>query len=130
MSSVTSPASLAIKVNDAFVVKYEHAARQRHLPLHTDQSVLSLTIALNSSEGEDTGEEVEEAGSREGGAGSEVRYRGGGTFFESLGRAMVPVKGGLVSFPGDLSHGGMQITGGVRYIIACFLYVAHDGDGE
>ena len=34
------PAPHMLKVNDAFVVKYEYSARQRHLPLHTDQSVL------------------------------------------------------------------------------------------
>ena len=33
-------------MHDSFVVKYT-AGAQRHLPLHTDQSTLSLTIALN-----------------------------------------------------------------------------------
>ena len=120
-----------LKVNDAFVVKYEYSARQRHLPLHTDQSVLSLTIALNaataSAEDDDNDEEEEDEegkGKREE-SPLELTFSGGGTYFESIGKALVPVRGGLVAFPGDLSHGGQQITGGVRYIIACFLYV-HD----
>jgi hypothetical protein len=40
----------------------------------------------------------------------------------------VPELGGMVAFPGDLSHGGMQITSGTRYIIACFLYVHHNNN--
>ena len=111
------PSPSAIKVNDAFIVKYEYASCQRHLPLHTDQSTLSLTIALNRGSS-DTGQ-----GSSSGDVALAGEFAGGGTFFESLGRAIVPVQGGLVAFPGDLSHGGQQLTSGVRYIVACFLYV-------
>ena len=44
------PSGRSIRVNDAFVVKYDAASRQRHLPLHVDQSDLSLTVALNAQE--------------------------------------------------------------------------------
>ena len=40
----------SIRVVDAFVVRYS-AERQRSLPLHTDQSQFSLTIAMNGRSG-------------------------------------------------------------------------------
>lgn len=49
-------------------------------------------------------------------------YRGGGTFFPSLGRALRPAKGHALSFRGSILHGGDPIIEGVRYIIACFCY--------
>ena len=60
-----------------------------------------------------------------------MTFRGGGTYFESLGTALVPDLGGLVAFPGNCSHGGMPITRGRRCILACFLYIHHaDEEGE
>lgn len=93
-----------LRVHDAFVVRYDSAA-QRSLPLHTDQGELSLTISLNSAQ----------------------EYEGGGTWFEGLGRAVRPVEAGhIVVFPGgDTVHGGREITHGVRYILAVFLYEHH-----
>ncbi|CAM9520061.1 unnamed protein product, partial [Ectocarpus sp. 12 AP-2014] len=90
-----------LRVHDAFVVRYD-AAAQRSLPLHTDQGELSLTISLNG-----TGE-----------------YEGGGTWFEGLGRAVRPEEAGhVVVFPGGRTvHGGREVTRGVRYILAVFLY--------
>ncbi|CAM9974582.1 unnamed protein product, partial [Ectocarpus fasciculatus] len=90
-----------LRVHDAFVVRYD-AAAQRSLPLHTDQGELSLTISLNSA-----GE-----------------YEGGGTWFEGLGRAVRPEEAGhVVVFPGGRTvHGGREVTRGVRYILAVFLY--------
>lgn len=54
-------------------------------------------------------------------------YRGGGTFFPSLGRALRPAEGHALSFRGSILHGGDPILAGVRYIIACFCY-ADNGD--
>jgi hypothetical protein len=56
-----------VRVHDAFVVKYD-AAAQRGLPMHCDQSVYSLTLALNPLDA----------------------YAGGGTFFESLSTSLRP----------------------------------------
>lgn len=93
-----------LRVHDAFVVRYDSAA-QRSLPLHTDQGDLSLTIALNHSDA----------------------FDGGGTWFERLGRAIRPAEAGhVVVFPGgETVHGGQEITRGVRYILAVFLYVCN-----
>lgn len=94
----------SLRVHDAFVVRYD-AAAQRSLPLHTDQGELSLTISLNSAE----------------------HYDGGGTWFEGLGRAVRSSEPGhVVVFPGgEAVHGGGEITSGVRYILAVFLYQHH-----
>lgn len=98
-----------LRVHDAFVVRYD-AAAQRSLPLHTDQGELSLTISLNSAE----------------------EYEGGGTWFEGLGRAVRPSDPGhVVVFPGgDTVHGGREITSGIRYILAVFLYEHREKDEE
>jgi len=94
-------------------VKYEFAARQRHLPLHCDQSELSLTVALNAQDSFQAPSQAPEVQLQGESKGLPLpTYGGGGTFFESLGHAVVPEMGGLVAFPGELSHGGLQITRG------------------
>jgi hypothetical protein len=82
---VESEEDYSVCVHDAFVVKYQYGADddssdstpheqqqqqrpQRQLPLHTDQSTHSLTIALNSL----------------------TDYSGGGTFFADLNDAVRP----------------------------------------
>ena len=90
----------AIRVSDAFVVRYD-ASAQRSLPVHADDSHFSITLALNGSDA----------------------YDGGGTYFEELGVAVRPGLGELVAFPGSLRHGGQAISRGVRYIVAAFLWV-------
>ena len=98
-----------LRVHDAFVVRYD-ATAQRSLPLHTDQAELSLTISLNGGD----------------------EYEGGGTWFEALGRAVRPADPGhVLVFPGgDTMHGGSEITSGVRYILAVFLYEHHREEEE
>lgn len=78
-------------------MKYEFDAKQRHLPLHTDQSQLSLTIALNAQTQEDDG----------GGGGGDPTYTGGGTYFESLARALVNSYGSSVA----LGCGEVMVAG-------------------
>ena len=92
------PAS-SIRTIDAFVVKYD-ASKQRSLPLHCDQSEFSLTIALDSLS----------------------EYDGGGTYFAEYGEVLNCESGGVISFRGDMFHGGHPITKGVRYILVAFLY--------
>lgn len=88
-----------LRVVDAFFVKYSSEA-QRHLPLHTDQSDFSLTVAMNDRS----------------------NYRGGGTYFPSLSRHPLSVDaGGLVAFDGTLLHAGFPLLQGTRYIITVFL---------
>ena len=89
----------AVRVHDAFLVRYE-AGAQALLPMHSDESEVSLTIALNA-----LGE-----------------YDGGGTYFADLREAVRPEQGHALAFDGSLFHGGEPIVRGVRYIIAAFLY--------
>lgn len=89
----------ALRVHDAFIVKYNAAAGQNSLPVHIDQSNFSFTIALNDC----------------------AEYEGGGTWFEALDQVVRVDAGKLLAFPGHLKHSGHIITSGVRYIIAVFL---------
>lgn len=103
-----------LRIVDAFFVKYSPDA-QRDLPLHTDQSDYSLTIAMNSQERDDNlGEEG---------------YEGGGTYFPVKGVVNADV-GGVVAFDGgSLLHGGYPTRRGKRYILAVFIS-AVDGSGS
>ena len=94
-----------LRVHDAFVIKYSMDG-QKFLPIHTDQSHYSATIGLNALE----------------------EYSEGGIIFPGdevdEDECVVRVDKGqaLVFRGGELSHGGRQITGGKRYIIALFMY--------
>ena len=91
-----------LRVHDAFVVRYDAEGGQRHLPVHTDDSSHSFTIALNGYDA----------------------YEGGGTYVCNLGRSYRPSVGGIMTFRGDqLQHGGDPVVRGIRYVIVGFLYV-------
>ena len=91
----------ALRVADAFVVKYNAAAGQTHLSTHRDGSVLSFNIALN-----ERGE-----------------YEGGGTWFEGLGRSVPIEKGHVCCHASGVLHGGHPISSGTRYILVAFVIV-------
>lgn len=85
---------------DAFVVKYR-ADAQKFLPLHCDQSMISLTIPLNPTADFDGKHFL---------------------IFADTGSSANCDVGSVVSFDGRLLHGGDAITRGVRYICVAFLY--------
>ena len=90
-----------VRVHDAFVVRYD-ASAQHHLPMHRDQSSLSVTLALN-----DPGDDFE----------------GGGTAFAApVGETVSPEAGHVVAFRGGLRHGGAPVVRGTRYVVAAFLF--------
>jgi hypothetical protein len=97
----------ALRVHDAFVVRYDAAAGQASLPRHADQSVLSLTIPLNDQLP----------------GGVPPAFTGGGTRFAAAGATLAPGAGHVVLFPGGLQHAGARISSGTRYIVAAFLWV-------
>ena len=90
----------SVRVHDVFVVMYD-ASAQHHLPIHVDQSAVSLTLALNGGDA----------------------FDGGGTTFADLGVTCSPETGHAAVFRGDLRHGGAPVTRGVRYVVAAFLFV-------
>ena len=118
----------------AFIVRYD-AERDRslYLPEHSDTSLVSLTLALNSSSSFGTG------------------FSGGGTWFRALqhgnkdpgnkttdssndfsslecdcnfhGSGVVDADSGqVVVFAGPLRHGGFPVSSGTRYILVVFMY--------
>ena len=89
----------ALRVADAFVVKYNATGGQTSLSPHRDGSVLSFNIALN-----DRGE-----------------YEGGGTWFEQMGEALPIDRGHVCAHASGVLHGGHPITSGVRYILVGFV---------
>jgi len=91
-----------IKVHDAFLVKYEAASGQTHLPDHTDESQFSLTLSLNDT----------------------TDFVGGGTTFPEYDLTVRPEGGDFVAFRSTALHRGARITAGIRYIVVAFLYTA------
>ena len=100
---------------------------QRHLPLHTDQSTHSLTIALNAFAAPEpstepahkpSGDSAPEPSAEPAEPASEAllspRYRGGGTYVAAWDCAVRPPAGHVLSFPGSLLHGGDPLLGGTR----------------
>ena len=96
----------AIRVSEAFVVKYNASSGQRELR-YRDGCVLSFNIALNDLH----------------------EYEGGGTYFRALGdggvdaSALRSPKGHLLCHSSALMHGGHPIRSGVRYILVAFCTV-------
>jgi hypothetical protein len=89
----------ALRVADAFIVKYNASGGQTFLSKHRDGSVLSFNVALNARS----------------------EYEGGGTWFEGLGRSLPIERGHVCAHAGGVLHGGHPITGGVRYILVAFV---------
>jgi len=95
------PNPRALRVADAFVVKYNASGGQTFLSPHRDGSVLSFNIALNER----------------------TDYEGGGTWFEGLGKSLAIDRGHMLCHASGLLHGGHPISSGVRYILVGFVIV-------
>jgi len=89
----------ALRVADAFIVKYNHAGGQTSLSPHRDGSVLSFNVALNEK----------------------CEYEGGGTWFAGIDRALPIERGHVCCHASGVLHGGHPITSGVRYILVAFV---------
>lgn len=111
-----------VRVHDAFVVRYS-AAAQHHLPVHVDQSLMSVTLALNDAGAYEGGGTVF-ADLCCGGGGEEVSGGGAAAAKRSADCLVArPGAGHAAVFRGQLQHGGAPVTAGVRYIVAAFLFV-------
>lgn len=103
----------AIRVSDAFIVKYNASSGQRLLSPHRDGALFSFNVALNDLE----------------------EYTGGGTYFRQLDGAVDCVespeagdvlrspKGHLLAHSSALMHGGHTVSSGVRYILVAFCTI-------
>lgn len=97
-----------VRIHDAFIVRYACDDGSLSLPEHSDTSLLSVTLALNSACAD---------------------FEGGGTWFEALGeagsnegRVVDAAVGHAVAFAGPLRHAGFPVTRGTRIILVLFLY--------
>ncbi|GMH58877.1 hypothetical protein TL16_g02703 [Triparma laevis f. inornata] len=69
---------------------------------HVDNGILAMTLALSYS----------------------GDFKGGGTYFEHLGKETVDMEIGGVTFrPGSVRHGGSKVTEGERYILGAFMLI-------
>lgn len=94
----------ALRVHDAFLVRYDALQGQAALPRHADQAQLSITIALD-------------------GGGDPACFAGGGTRLRDADVVILPPPGHALLFASGLMHAGERITAGRRYIIAAFLWI-------
>ena len=89
-----------INLYDTFVVKYEKNG-QDCLNIHRDSSEISFILALSDPSD----------------------FTGGGTFYESHDKTIIPNKGEIVFHCGKLRHGGNKIESGIRFILIGFFHI-------
>eukprot|EP01052_Picozoa_sp_SAG31_P005430 SAG31_NODE_239_length_19453_cov_5.539888_2_plen_566_part_00 len=104
---LSSAAMAGIEFSDVFVVKYASTG-QRSLALHVDGSVITFQLALNGA-GPNASQHV-----------AHEQYDGGGTYFKALDCRAISPAGTALVFAGDMLHGGVEIDGGVRYLLVGF----------
>lgn len=103
-----------LHIQDCFVVRYDGKGDQAAGPgfgslrPHEDESLLSLTIALNDM----------------------AEYEGGGLFIQCTGDLLNGDAGTVLCFPGQLVHGGYPVSKGTRWILTVFLYVDANESGK
>lgn len=91
-----------LRFNDLFFVRYSADTADdapTSLPLHTDGSVFSFNVLLNSP----------------------ADFEGGGTCFADGSTLSPPSEGGAVAHSGQVRHGGAPITRGARYLLVGFV---------
>ena len=106
------------RVQDCFIVRYDAPPSDQEgltnpgfpsLRPHEDESLLSLTIALN-----DFG----------------VDYEDGGLYIACIQEVLNGPAGTVLCFAGGLTHGGYPIKRGTRWILTVFLYVDRNLSGK
>ena len=102
-----------LRIQDMFVVRYDadnENGRQgfKYLKPHEDESVISLTIALNDM----------------------TDYDGGGLFIASTGDLLNGDAGTVLGFAGKIVHGGYPVERGTRWILTVFLYINENSSGN
>ena len=101
-----------LHIQDCFVVRYdgdeENGPGFASLKPHEDESLLSLTIALNDM----------------------TDYDDGGLFIQSTGDLLNGDAGTVLCFAGGLVHAGYPVSRGTRWILTVFLYVDSNESGR
>jgi hypothetical protein len=95
-----------LRIQDCFVVRYDANDSSgpgfSQLKPHHDESLISLTIALNEM-GED--------------------YQDGGLFIAPTGDVLNGPAGTVMCFAGGVLHGGYPLLSGTRWILTVFCYI-------
>ncbi len=96
-----------LEILDLFLVAYScEEGGQRSLDIHTDGSLISFNILLNSAD----------------------EFEGGGTLFSTLTQTLVELKRGqMLAHESRLLHGGRAITKGCRYLLVGFVETKRTG---
>jgi len=110
-----------LHIQDCFIVRYDADTNNSRedddsttnpgfasLKPHEDESLLSLTIALNDMN----------------------EYEGGGLYIQATGDLLNGDAGTVLCFAGQLVHGGYPVTRGTRWILTVFLYVDNNQSGK
>ena len=100
-----------LRIQDCFVVRYDgnnSGPGFAALKPHEDESLISLTIALNDMH----------------------EYEGGGLFIKSTGDLLNGDAGTIMCFTGGLLHGGYPVSEGTRWILTAFLYPDSNQSGR
>lgn len=101
-----------LHIQDCFIVRYDGDELTGpgfdSLRPHEDESLLSLTIALNDMS----------------------EYEGGGLFIQATGDLLNGDAGTVLCFAGQLVHGGYPVTKGTRWILTVFLYADANESGK
>ena len=87
-------------IQDAFIVKYEYG-KQNELELHSDGGDITVNILLNNPS----------------------EFEGGGTFFADDNITHLLEKGDMLIHNGIVSHSGLKITAGKRYVLVIFFEI-------
>lgn len=101
-----------LRMQDCFIVRYDAKDEEpgfASLRPHQDESLLSLTIALNDMDGD---------------------YTDGGLWLEHSGDILNGPAGTVLCFAGGLVHGGFPVSQGTRWILTGFLYVDSNQSGQ
>lgn len=96
---------VALAVSDLFLIRYSSSSGgQAGLKWHTDETTLSISVALSSPES----------------------FSGGGVEFDLLPQPLRANRGSVVMHPSKLLHRGVDVTAGKRYVLVGFVTVGDD----
>mmetsp|Transcript_41 Transcript_41/g.89 ORF Transcript_41/g.89 Transcript_41/m.89 type:complete len:359 (-) Transcript_41:162-1238(-) len=95
-----------ITLDDLHIVEYsgdegQESKGRQGVPVHQDQSSISVNIALSPPES----------------------FQGGGTYFRNLDATLTPPQGSALFHSGGVYHQGNNITSGKRYVMVGFARV-------
>jgi len=106
------PDPSVLRCQDCFIVRYDAdtstGAGFASLRAHQDESLISITVALNDRS----------------------CYDDGGLWIASTGDVLNGDAGTVLCFAGEITHGGFPVAIGTRWIMTMFLHIDANASGE